>query len=67
MRTIYEFDDLYTAKIFGFGTADNYYQTQSSNQFLEHIRKDRYTQCRDFFLQLDKEQNMMVFLREHKN
>ena len=23
---------------FGFGTADNYYATQSSNQFLEHIR-----------------------------
>ena len=38
VRTIYDFDDLYTAKIFGFGTADNYYRTQSSNQFLEHIR-----------------------------
>jgi uncharacterized protein len=38
VRTIYDFDDLYTAKIFGFGTADNYYLTQSSNQFLEHIR-----------------------------
>jgi predicted alpha/beta-fold hydrolase len=37
VRTIYDFDDLYTAKIFGFGTADNYYRTQSSNQFLEHI------------------------------
>ena len=38
VRTIYDFDDLYTAKIFGFGTANNYYRTQSSNQFLEHIR-----------------------------
>jgi hypothetical protein len=38
VRTIYDFDDLYTAKLFGFGSADNYYRTQSSNQFLEHIR-----------------------------
>jgi predicted alpha/beta-fold hydrolase len=38
VHTIYDFDDLYTARIFGFGTADNYYRTQSSNQFLEHIR-----------------------------
>jgi predicted alpha/beta-fold hydrolase len=37
-RTVYEFDDLITAKFFGFGSADNYYATQSSNQFLEHIR-----------------------------
>jgi len=38
VHTIYDFDDLYTARIFGFGTADNYYRTQSSNQFLEYIR-----------------------------
>ena len=38
VRTIYEFDDVFTAKSFGFGSADNYYATQSSNQFLEHIR-----------------------------
>jgi predicted alpha/beta-fold hydrolase len=38
VHTIYDFDDLYTAKIFDFGTADNYYRTQSSNQFLEQIR-----------------------------
>lgn len=37
------------------------------DKFLEHVRKDRCTQCRDFLLQLDKEQNMMAFLREHKN
>ena len=38
IRTIYDFDDFYTAKLFGFGTAANYYRTQSSNQFLERIR-----------------------------
>jgi len=38
VKTIYDFDDLFTARSFGFGTADNYYATQSSNQFLEHIR-----------------------------
>ena len=38
IRTIADFDDLYTARNFGFGTAANYYRTQSSNQFLEHIR-----------------------------
>jgi predicted alpha/beta-fold hydrolase len=38
VKTIYDFDDFYTARIFGFGTADNYYRTQSSNQFLESIR-----------------------------
>ena len=37
-RTVYEFDDLVTAKFFGFGTADNYYATQSCNQFLHRIR-----------------------------
>jgi predicted alpha/beta-fold hydrolase len=38
IRTIAEFDDFYTARLFGFGTAENYYRTQSSNQFLERIR-----------------------------
>jgi predicted alpha/beta-fold hydrolase len=38
VRTIWEFDDRFTALSFGFGTAANYYATQSSNQFLEHIR-----------------------------
>jgi predicted alpha/beta-fold hydrolase len=38
IRTIADFDDLYTARNFGFGTAANYYRTQSSNQFLERIR-----------------------------
>jgi uncharacterized protein len=38
VKSIYEFDDRFTAPSFGFGTADNYYATQSSNQFLEGIR-----------------------------
>jgi uncharacterized protein len=38
VRNIYEFDDRFTARAFGFGTARNYYATQSSNQFLERIR-----------------------------
>jgi len=38
VRSIYDFDEWYTAKIFGFGTADRYYATQSSNQFLGAIR-----------------------------
>jgi predicted alpha/beta-fold hydrolase len=38
VRTVYEFDDRFTAKAFGFGTADNYYATQSSIGFLNGIR-----------------------------
>lgn len=38
IHTIEEFDDHYTARLFGFGTAANYFRTQSSNQYLEHIR-----------------------------
>jgi predicted alpha/beta-fold hydrolase len=38
VRNIYDFDDRFTAQAFGFGSADNYYATQSSNQFLERIR-----------------------------
>lgn len=37
------------------------------DKFLEHVRKDRCVKCRDFFLQLDKEQKMMEYLRQHKN
>ena len=36
-RTVYEFDDRITAPYFGFATADNYYATQSSNQYLGRI------------------------------
>jgi predicted alpha/beta-fold hydrolase len=38
VRTITDFDNFYTARLFGFGTAANYFATQSSNQFLERIR-----------------------------
>ncbi len=38
VKTVYDFDDTFTAPSFGFGTADNYYATQSANQFLERIR-----------------------------
>jgi predicted alpha/beta-fold hydrolase len=37
-KSIYEIDDQITAPSFGFGTADHYYATQSSNQFLGRIR-----------------------------
>jgi hypothetical protein len=37
------------------------------DQFLDHICKDRCTQCRELFLQLDRELRMMAYLRRHKN
>jgi hypothetical protein len=37
-RTVYEFDDKITAKAFGFGSADTYYATQSSINFMDGIR-----------------------------
>jgi len=38
VRSIYDFDDTYTAPSFGFGSADNYYATQSAQRFLDGIR-----------------------------
>jgi predicted alpha/beta-fold hydrolase len=38
VRGIWEFDDKFTAPLFGFGTAENYYRTQSSQNFLDRIR-----------------------------
>lgn len=38
VRSIWEFDDRFTAPLFGFGTAENYYATQSSSRFLDAIR-----------------------------
>jgi predicted alpha/beta-fold hydrolase len=38
VRSVYEFDDAYVAPFFGFGNADNYYDTQSAIRFVEHIR-----------------------------
>lgn len=37
-RTIFEFDDRFTAPHFGFGDAANYYRTQSSIRFIPGIR-----------------------------
>jgi uncharacterized protein len=38
IRTIIDFDNYYTAQLFGFGDAANYFRTQASNQFLERIQ-----------------------------
>lgn len=37
-RSVFEFDDRFTAKAFGFGDAPNYYRTQSAMGYLERIR-----------------------------
>ncbi len=38
VKDIWGFDDRYTGPLFGFGNAENYYRTQSAQQFLEGIR-----------------------------
>ena len=38
VKTIWQFDDRYTAPLFGFGNAANYYATQSAINFLDAIR-----------------------------
>ncbi len=38
VQTIEDFDNLYTARLFGFGTAANYFRTQSAQNFLADIR-----------------------------
>jgi len=38
VSSIWEFDDRFTAPLFGFGTAANYYATQSAGNFLDAIR-----------------------------
>jgi uncharacterized protein len=38
VKTIWEFDDRFTAPLFGFGTAANYYATQSATNYLAVIR-----------------------------
>ena len=37
VRSIWDFDELYTSKQFGFGTALNYFTTQSAGQYLKEI------------------------------
>ncbi len=38
VKTIWDFDDRFTAPLFGFGTAANYYATQSAIRYLDAIR-----------------------------
>ncbi len=38
LRTLYDIDDIITAPSFGFGNAEGYYSTQSSNRLLAQIR-----------------------------
>ena len=38
VNSIVDFDDYYTARLFGFGSAANYFRTQSSDQYLGRIR-----------------------------
>jgi uncharacterized protein len=38
VKTIWEFDDYYTAPLFGFQDASDYYATQSASRYLEAIR-----------------------------
>ena len=38
LRTIFEIDDLFTARAFGFGNAHRYYETQSAIRHLHRIR-----------------------------
>ncbi|MBV9158466.1 MAG: alpha/beta fold hydrolase [Acidobacteriaceae bacterium] len=45
VKNIWEFDDLVTARLFGFGTAANYYATQSSAGYLDAIRVPTLVVC----------------------
>ena len=45
VKSIWEFDDRYTAPLFGFGTAANYYATQSAAQYLDAIRVPTLLVC----------------------
>lgn len=45
VKTIWEFDDRFTAPLFGFGTAANYYATQSAAQYLDAIRIPTLVVC----------------------
>jgi predicted alpha/beta-fold hydrolase len=43
--SIWEFDDRFTAPRFGFGTAANYYETQSAKRYLDAIRVPTLVIC----------------------
>ncbi len=45
IKTIWEFDDRFTAQLFGFGSAANYYATQSAARYLDAIRVPALVIC----------------------
>ena len=45
VKSIWEFDDRFTAPLFGFGTAANYYATQSAARYLDAIRVPTLVIC----------------------
>jgi uncharacterized protein len=45
VKSIWEFDDRFTAPLFGFGTAERYYATQSSASYLNAIRVPTLVIC----------------------
>ena len=45
VKTIWDFDDRFTAPLFGFGTAANYYATQSAARCLDAIRVPTLVIC----------------------
>ncbi|HEX3685776.1 MAG TPA: alpha/beta fold hydrolase [Bryobacteraceae bacterium] len=45
VRTLWQFDDQVTAPLFGFGTAANYYATQSATRYLDNIRVPALVIC----------------------
>jgi uncharacterized protein len=45
VKSIWEFDDRFTAPLFGFGTAANYYATQSAVRYLDQIRVPTLVIC----------------------
>ncbi len=45
VKSIWEFDERFTAPLFGFGTAANYYATQSAMNFLSRIRVPALVIC----------------------
>lgn len=45
VKTLWQFDDRVTAPLFGFGTAANYYATQSAARYLDQIRVPALVIC----------------------
>jgi uncharacterized protein len=45
VKTVWEFDDRFTAPLFGFGSAAHYYATQSAAEYLDRIRVPALVIC----------------------